>query len=77
MVITAHEGDEKATLFTLTAHCKIIDSLIEQHHDRFVNSARPEFPTLLVFGRDQSPMALCQFFRYEQPGILQRDQGDQ
>ena len=32
-------GDEAATLVTLTAHRKIIDSLIEQHHGRFVNSA--------------------------------------
>src|ERR1700720_985276 len=31
--------DEEATLVTLTAHRKIIDRLIEQHHDRFVNSA--------------------------------------
>jgi len=32
-------GDEEATLVTLTAHRKIIDSLIERHHGRFVNSA--------------------------------------
>ena len=32
-------GDEEATLATLTAHRKIIDSLIERHHGRFVNSA--------------------------------------
>jgi adenylate cyclase len=32
-------GDEEATLATLTAHRKIIDRLIEQHHGRFVNSA--------------------------------------
>jgi hypothetical protein len=32
-------GDEEATLVTQTAHRKIIDSLIEQHHGRFVNSA--------------------------------------
>jgi adenylate cyclase len=32
-------GDEEATLVTLTAHRNIIDSLIEQHHGRFVNSA--------------------------------------
>src|SRR6202040_2770533 len=32
-------GDEEATLVTLTAHRRIIDSLIEQHHGRFVNSA--------------------------------------
>jgi adenylate cyclase len=32
-------GDEEATLATLTAHRKIIDSLIQQHHGRFVNSA--------------------------------------
>src|SRR5437660_5530420 len=31
--------DEEATLVTLTAHRKIIDHLIEQHHGRFVNSA--------------------------------------
>ena len=31
--------DEEATLATLTAHRKIIDSLIEHHHGRFVNSA--------------------------------------
>ena len=31
--------DEEATLVTLTAHRKIIDSLIVQHHGRFVNSA--------------------------------------
>src|SRR5271167_523419 len=31
--------DEEATLVTLTAHRKIIDSLIERHHGRFVNSA--------------------------------------
>jgi len=32
-------GDEEATLVTLTAHRKIIDSSIEKHHGRFVNSA--------------------------------------
>src|SRR6201984_987408 len=32
-------GDEEATLVTLTAHRKIIDSLIAEHHGRFVNSA--------------------------------------
>jgi len=32
-------GDKEATLATLTAHRKIIDNLIEQHHGRFVNSA--------------------------------------
>ena len=32
-------GDEEATLVTLTAHRRIIDSLIEQRHRRFVNSA--------------------------------------
>src|SRR5579872_254427 len=32
-------GDEEATLVTLTAHRRIIDSLIEQRHGRFVNSA--------------------------------------
>ena len=31
-------GDEEATLVTLTAHRSIIDSLIEQHHGRFVKS---------------------------------------
>jgi adenylate cyclase len=31
--------DEEATLRTLSSHRKIIDSLIEQHHGRFVNSA--------------------------------------
>src|SRR5258708_6044342 len=31
--------DEEATLHTLTSHRKIIDSQIEQHHGRFVNSA--------------------------------------
>src|ERR1700687_4949340 len=31
--------DEAATLRTLSAHRIIIDSLIEQHHGRFVNSA--------------------------------------
>jgi adenylate cyclase len=31
--------DEVATLATLTAHRKIIDSLIEQHRGRFVTSA--------------------------------------
>jgi adenylate cyclase len=32
-------GDEEATLATLTSHRRIIDSLIERHHGRFVNSA--------------------------------------
>jgi adenylate cyclase len=33
-------GDnEEATLRTLTSHRKLIDSSIEQHHGRFVNSA--------------------------------------
>src|SRR6202048_4712774 len=32
-------GDEEATLVTLTAHRKIIDSLIAQQHGGFVNSA--------------------------------------
>jgi adenylate cyclase len=32
-------ADEAATLVTLTAHRRIIDNLIEQHHGRFVNSA--------------------------------------
>jgi adenylate cyclase len=31
--------DEEATLLTLSSHRKLIDSLIEQHHGRFVNSA--------------------------------------
>ena len=31
--------DEEATLRTLTSHRKLIDSSIEQHHGRFVNSA--------------------------------------
>src|ERR1700688_3591061 len=31
--------DEEATLRTLTSHRKLIDSEIEQHHGRFVNSA--------------------------------------
>jgi len=31
--------DEEATLRTLSSHRKSIDSLIEQHHGRFVNSA--------------------------------------
>src|SRR5438067_10548223 len=31
--------DEEATLRTLSAHREITDSLIEQHHGRFVNSA--------------------------------------
>jgi adenylate cyclase len=31
--------DEEATHRTLTAYRKLIDSLIEQHHGRFVNSA--------------------------------------
>jgi class 3 adenylate cyclase len=31
--------DEGATLRTLTSHRKLIDSAIEQHHGRFVNSA--------------------------------------
>src|SRR5437899_12926786 len=31
--------DEEATLRTLTLHRAIIDSQIEQHHGRFVNSA--------------------------------------
>ena len=34
-----HGGNEEATLVTLTSHRKIIDSLIEQHHGCFVNSA--------------------------------------
>jgi hypothetical protein len=34
-----HGEDEEATLVILTAHRKIIDSLIEQYHGRFVNSA--------------------------------------
>jgi class 3 adenylate cyclase len=31
--------DEEATLRTLSSHRKLIYSLIEQHHGRFVNSA--------------------------------------
>ena len=31
--------DEEATLRTLTSHRRLIDSQIEQHHGRFVNSA--------------------------------------
>jgi class 3 adenylate cyclase len=31
--------DEEATLGTLTSHRKLIDSQIENHHGRFVNSA--------------------------------------
>jgi adenylate cyclase len=31
--------DEEATHRTLRSHRKLIDSLIEQHHGRFVNSA--------------------------------------
>jgi adenylate cyclase len=32
-------ANEEATHRTLISHRKIIDSLIEQHHGRFVNSA--------------------------------------
>jgi adenylate cyclase len=32
-------GDEEATRRTLISHRKVIDTLIEQHHGRFVNSA--------------------------------------
>src|ERR1700730_12694805 len=31
--------DEEATLRSLSSHRKLVDSLIEQHHGRFVNSA--------------------------------------
>ena len=31
--------DEEATLHTLSSHRKLVDSLIEQHRGRFVNSA--------------------------------------
>ena len=31
--------EEEATLSTLSSYRKLIDSLIEQHHGRFVNSA--------------------------------------
>jgi adenylate cyclase len=31
--------DEEATLRTLTSHRRLIDSQIERHHGRFVNSA--------------------------------------
>jgi class 3 adenylate cyclase len=31
--------DEEATHRTLVSHHKVVDSLIEQHHGRFVNSA--------------------------------------
>src|ERR1700674_584407 len=31
--------NEEATLLTLTSHRKLIDSLIKEHHGRFVNSA--------------------------------------
>src|SRR5215469_12685151 len=31
--------DEEATIRSLSAHRRIIDGLIEQHHGRFVNSA--------------------------------------
>jgi adenylate cyclase len=33
------DGDEETTLRTLSSHRKLVDSLIEQHHGRFVNSA--------------------------------------
>src|ERR1700684_62574 len=43
--------DEEATLRTLTSHCKLIDSQIEQHHGRFVSSAGDsvlaEFPSVV------------------------------
>jgi class 3 adenylate cyclase len=32
-------ADEEATLRTLSAHCKIIDTLIDRYHGRFVTSA--------------------------------------
>jgi len=37
--------DEEATLRTLSSHRKLIDSLIEQHRGRFVNSGG-DFPHL-------------------------------
>ena len=40
-------GDEEATLVTLSAHRKITDRLIEQHHGRFVNSAGDSGPNQL------------------------------
>lgn len=36
--------DEEATLHTLTFHPRLIDSQIEQHHGRFVNSAGDSVP---------------------------------
>ena len=43
--------NEEATVQTLSAHRRIIDSLIEQHHGRFVNSAGDsvlaEFPSVV------------------------------
>ena len=35
--------DEEGTILTLTFHRKLIDSCIEQHHGRFVNSAGDSF----------------------------------
>ena len=32
-------GEEEATLLILSLHRKLIDSLIEQHRERFLNSA--------------------------------------
>jgi adenylate cyclase len=43
--------NEEATVRTLSAHRKIVDSLIQQHHGRFVNSAGDsvlaEFPSVV------------------------------
>lgn len=43
--------NEEATLRTLSSHRKLIDSLIERHHGRFVNSAGDsvlaEFPSVV------------------------------
>jgi hypothetical protein len=53
--------DEEATIRNLSAHRRVIDRLIEQHHGRFVNSAG-----------DRVPGRFVEFYTLKKSGVLQR-----
>src|ERR1700685_3116701 len=52
--------DEEATLRTLTSHRILIDSQIEQHHGRFVNSAGDSVLAEFASAVEAVNCAVCQ-----------------
>ncbi len=67
--------DEEATLHTLSSHRKLIDSLIEQHHGRFVNSAGDSVLAEFASVVNAVQCAWADSLRLGQPSRFRRFQG--